>query len=56
MVRADEVEINTGLHITENRVVLFEYNPVALTESGSSVQALLDLLAGYAVRAAGGSA
>jgi FkbM family methyltransferase len=29
--------------------VLFEYNPVALTESGSSVQALLDLLAGYAV-------
>jgi FkbM family methyltransferase len=29
--------------------VIFECNPVALTESGSSVGALLDLLAGYAV-------
>ena len=29
--------------------VMFECNPVALMESGSSVRALLDLLAGYAV-------
>jgi FkbM family methyltransferase len=29
--------------------ILFEYNPVALMESGSSVQALLDMLAGYTV-------
>ena len=29
--------------------VLFEYNPVALMDSGASAQALLDLLAGYAV-------